>query len=58
MTKVMSCGCENVHQDVIHGKGRRVFNMTAKKDPVQFRCTVCGSTKGASGHEPVLKKKK
>lgn len=32
------CGCANIGQDKIHGKGMRVMNATANGG---LRCTVC-----------------
>lgn len=59
MTKVMPCTCVNPHQDAIHGVGRRVFNLTAKKigEQSEFRCTSCSTTKTPSGNTEVKKKK-
>ena len=37
------CGCQHKYQDERYGKGRRLFNKTAKEGV--YRCTVCGDTK-------------
>jgi hypothetical protein len=42
---ILKCTCNSPQQDKLHGLGRRVFNATAKKDPRQYRCTVCCSVK-------------
>ena len=42
MTKIMKCYCEHEFQDNKYGKGKRVFNQTAKCDGKTYRCTVCG----------------
>jgi hypothetical protein len=55
---VLSCSCVNSHQDAIHGVGKRVMNPTAKKDPPEYRCTSCGSTRNKGGNIDTKKKKK
>jgi hypothetical protein len=55
-TKIFPCTCVNLHQDAIHGQGRRVFNKTAKENPIQYSCTVCSAIK--SKDEPLVKKGK
>lgn len=57
-TKVMACDCHNEQQDVIHGRGNRVFNATFKDK--EYRCTGCGKTKlkGEDGVATPVKKKK
>lgn len=55
---ILTCTCQSPQQDALHGAGRRVHNKTAKKDPPEYRCTVCCTTRGKSGAAPVDKKKK
>ena len=43
---IKSCKCVHKGQDKLNGKGKRVYNETAKgtaQSPV-YRCTVCGHT--------------
>jgi len=43
-SKIKTCTCEHAGQDAIHGKGKRVMNLTKKTvgtSPI-WRCTVCG----------------
>lgn len=40
---ILPCSCNNVAQDKLHGKGRRVYNACKKADT--YRCTVCKSEK-------------
>lgn len=40
---ILKCKCHHEQQDAFHGKGMRVHNETAKKDPQVYRCTVCGA---------------
>jgi len=51
MTKILFCTCEHEYQDKQYGKHMRVHNSKKPKDgmnrPTDFRCTVCGSIKGA-----------
>lgn len=43
MTKIKPCSCVHDYQDTVYGKGMRVHNEMASKDPSKFRCTVCGT---------------
>jgi hypothetical protein len=54
---ILTCNCNNEHQDKLHGVGRRVFNKTAKQGGV-WRCTVCLRERGRSDTVTVSKKKK
>jgi|WetSurSiteA1Bulk_404760.scaffolds.fasta_scaffold10017_4 hypothetical protein len=42
--QIKSCTCYNEGQDLLHGKGKRVFNPFKMKDgkTLNYRCTVCG----------------
>jgi hypothetical protein len=42
---IKQCVCVHVAQDKIHGKGKRVANLTDKGDShnPRFRCSVCGA---------------
>lgn len=46
-SKIIKCTCKSEYQDKKYGAGNRVSN-EVNKTPGQFRCTVCGSIKGAS----------
>jgi hypothetical protein len=36
-------GCKpHAYQDVKYGRNVRVHNITVKRDPTVYRCTVCG----------------
>ncbi len=40
---IKTCGCKHEGQDKMHGKGKRVVNLTKKGSLVKiYRCTVCG----------------
>jgi hypothetical protein len=45
---ILKCDCNNLLQDKIHGKGKRVCNKTAKSTTT-YRCTVCKKEHGGSG---------
>lgn len=41
-TMILPCSCYHEAQDKIHGKGKRVKNLTLKnKNEKIYRCTVC-----------------
>lgn len=42
---ILTCKCKHEFQDRVHGKGKRVHNLTVKE---LGRCTVCGSENGVS----------
>lgn len=39
---IKKCYCEHKYQDQRYGKGKRVMNAKEKKEPQNYRCTVCG----------------
>lgn len=39
-TIIAPCTCENIGQDLLYGKGMRIFNESGGKQS-GFRCTVC-----------------
>jgi len=45
---ILRCTCTHKDQDRIHGKGKRVHNLVAKRvNPQFYRCTVCADEKTA-----------
>lgn len=44
---IMPCKCPHEGQDKLNGKGQRVFTEKGqtKGDKVEYKCTVCGTTK-------------
>lgn len=43
-TIIATCNCQHYEQDKMHGKGKRVKNLTDKsKTSKMYRCTVCES---------------
>lgn len=41
-TVIVRCNCASPYQDKKYGDGLRVFNLCAKKERGQARCSVCG----------------
>ena len=52
---ILNCTCEHESQDKIHGKGRRVHNLTGK---YRHRCTVCGNETGSADQVDKKSKRK
>lgn len=40
-TQIRSCSCAHAQQDVMYGRGKRLFNRGLSKSGVYWRCTVC-----------------
>lgn len=53
---IQKCSCSNKFQDERYGEGMRVHTEAPKAG--KFSCTICGSTKSATGGEVTGKKKK
>ena len=51
MLAIVKCDCKNEYQDLMYGKGNRVFNVMNDGKPIvpntgpSARCTVCGKEK-------------
>ncbi len=46
-TRVLPCSCQHDFQDKKYGKGKRLMNLTIKRNPTVWRCTVCGKERNS-----------
>lgn len=48
--RIFKCNCKHEQQDLMYGKGLRVFNPKGKGNSLDgYRCTVCGKTLNKDG---------
>ena len=52
---ILNCKCEHEYQDRVHGKGKRVHNLTARG---LGRCTVCSNESGSTASDTRKKGKR
>ncbi len=43
--KVLKCNCKHAYQDELYGHNMRAHNVVPQPSSVEYRCTVCNSTR-------------